>query len=49
MAMFENKMFVVVGVIALIFAGITAYLVYLDRKLNRIRKQMDEINKSKSG
>ena len=35
----EGKIYVVVAVIATIFAGIIAYLIYIDRKLSRIEKQ----------
>lgn len=34
----EGKIYVVVLVLATIFAGIVAYLVYLDRKINKLEK-----------
>lgn len=34
----EGKIYVVVLVLATIFAGIVAYLVYLDRKISKIEK-----------
>ncbi len=33
-----HKFFVVVGVIAVLFAGIVAYLVSIDRKLKKLEK-----------
>ncbi len=35
----EGKIYVVVVVLATIFAGIFAYLVYLDRKISRLEKE----------
>lgn len=35
----ENKIYVVVLVLATIFAGIFLYLVYLDRKISKIEKK----------
>lgn len=35
----NGKIYVVVVVLATIFAGIFAYLVYLDRKISRIEKE----------
>ncbi|MBX2907645.1 MAG: CcmD family protein [Taibaiella sp.] len=35
----NGKIYVVVVVLATIFAGIFAYLVYLDRKMTRIEKE----------
>ncbi len=35
----NGKIYVVVAVIATIFAGIFSYLVYLDRKMTRIEKE----------
>lgn len=37
----NGKIYVVVGVILIIFAGITFYLIRLDRKLKKIEKQLD--------
>ena len=34
----NGKIYVVVAVLATIFAGIFAYLVYLDRKITRLEK-----------
>ena len=35
----NGKIYVVVAVLATIFAGIFAYLVYLDRKLTKLEKE----------
>lgn len=35
----NGKIYVVVVVLATIFAGIFAYLVYLDRKINKLEKE----------
>ncbi|MCD6012683.1 MAG: hypothetical protein K0Q79_2545 [Flavipsychrobacter sp.] len=35
----NGKIYVVVTVLAVIFAGIFAYLVYLDRKISRLEKE----------
>jgi CcmD family protein len=35
----NGKIYVVVAVLATIFAGIFAYLVYLDRKISRIEQE----------
>lgn len=35
----NGKIYVVVTVLAAIFAGIFAYLVYLDRKISRLEKE----------
>ena len=37
-----GKMYVVVGVITLIFIGIVFFLIYLDRKLTKLEKQMGQ-------
>lgn len=34
----ENKMFVVIAVMALIFIGLFSYILYLDRKTSRLEK-----------
>ena len=45
-AMRENgKIYVVVAVLAIIFAGIIVYLIRLDRKTSQLEKQLDELNK----
>lgn len=36
----NGKIFIVVGIIVIIFIGITAYLIYTDRKLSRLEKNM---------
>lgn len=36
----SGKIYVVVGVLVIIFAGILAYLVMLDRKVSRIEKEI---------
>lgn len=38
----ENKLFVVVAVIAVIFLGISFLLIRLDRKLTRIEKEQNK-------
>jgi hypothetical protein len=40
----EGKIYVVIGVVMLIFTGIIIYLISLDRKLNRIEKALKEKN-----
>lgn len=37
----DGKIWVVVGVIALIFAGITAYLIRLDGKISKLEKELN--------
>jgi len=37
----EGKIYVVVAVILLIFAGIVAYMIRIDRKLSRVEKELD--------
>ena len=37
----DGKIWVVVGVIALIFAGIITYLVRLDSKLTKVEKELN--------
>ncbi len=37
----DGKIWVVVGVIALIFAGIVTYLVRLDSKLTKVEKELN--------
>jgi cytochrome bd-type quinol oxidase subunit 2 len=37
----SGKIYVVVGVILIIFAGIIAYLIRLERKISRIEKSLD--------
>lgn len=36
----DNKLMVVVAVIAIIFTGIVTYLVFIDRKVGKIEKQI---------
>ena len=36
----DGKIWVVVGVIAIVFVGIIAYLVLLDRKISKIEKNL---------
>ncbi len=36
----DGKIWVVVGVILLIFAGVIIYLIRLDRKISRLEKQV---------
>jgi hypothetical protein len=36
----EGKIYVLVGVIVLIFAGITAYLIHTDRKITKLEKNL---------
>ncbi|MEW6467425.1 MAG: CcmD family protein [Bacteroidota bacterium] len=44
--MYSNgKIYVVVGVILLIFAGIIAYLVAIDRKVSRVERELKEKQK----
>jgi hypothetical protein len=37
----EGKIYVVVAVILLIFAGFIAYVVRIDRKVKRLEKELD--------
>jgi CcmD family protein len=37
----EGKIYVVVAVILLIFAGLLIYMVRIDRKLKRLEKELD--------
>lgn len=37
-----GKMYVVVGVIILVFLGLVGWLVYLDRRLTKLEDQTDE-------
>ena len=36
----NGKIYIVVGIIVIIFIGIVAYLIYTDRKLSRIEKSI---------
>jgi hypothetical protein len=38
----EGKIYVVVAVIGIIFLSLLIFLVYLERKMNRIEKQIDK-------
>jgi CcmD family protein len=45
-AMRENgKIYVVVAILAIIFAGIVVYLIMIDRKTARLEKELDEMKK----
>jgi hypothetical protein len=37
----DGKIWVVVGVIALVFAGIVTYLIRLDSKISKIEKELN--------
>ena len=41
----NGKIYVVVAVIALVFGGIVAYLVRLDRKISKLEKENNHQNK----
>jgi len=41
----NGKIYVVVAVVAIIFACIVVYLISIDRKTNRLQKQVDELKK----
>ncbi len=36
----EGKIFVLVGIIVIIFAGITVYLIHTDRKISKLEKNI---------
>lgn len=38
----NGKIYVVVAVLGIIFAGIVVYLILIDRKLNRMEKKIDQ-------
>ncbi|MBX2899705.1 MAG: CcmD family protein [Cyclobacteriaceae bacterium] len=40
----EGKIYVVVAILLLIFAGLIAYLVMLDRKITKIEKRLSDSN-----
>ncbi len=40
--MLSNKLFVVIGVIAIIFIGLVGYLFFLDRKTQRLEKELED-------
>jgi CcmD family protein len=42
--MYENKLFVVIGVITLIFTGIIIYLISIDRKVSKLKKELKKRN-----
>jgi hypothetical protein len=46
--MLENKMFVVVLVIVIIFGGLITQLFFLDRKVRKLEKKADEMNANSS-
>ena len=41
----NGKIYVVVAVLAIIFAGIIVYLIRIDRKTSELEKQLDELKK----
>jgi hypothetical protein len=43
--MIESKYFVVVIVLATVFAGLAGYLIYLDMKTRKLEKQVNEKDK----
>jgi len=43
----SGKIYVVVTVLSIIFAGIICYLIMLDRKIGRLEKEMDQKEKGK--
>lgn len=40
----NGKIFVVVGVIAIVFTGILFYLIYIDRKVSKLEKKIEKHN-----
>lgn len=44
----EGKIFVVVAIILMVLAGLIFYLVLLDRKLNKLQRELEEKKKTKS-
>lgn len=36
----DGKIFVLVGIIAIVFAGITSYLIIIDRKISKLEKNL---------
>ena len=45
--MIESKLFVVVIVLATVFAGISSYLVYLDLKTRKLERQLRDMESKK--
>jgi CcmD family protein len=41
----SGKIYVVVGVICIIFIGIVAYLINLDNKLNKLKNEVEKLRK----
>ena len=41
----NGKIYVVVAVLAIIFAGIIVYLISIDRKANKLDSELKELNK----
>jgi CcmD family protein len=41
----NGKIYVVVAILAIIFAGIVVYLIAIDRKTARLKKELDEMKK----
>lgn len=40
----NGKIFVVVGVIAIVFTGIIIYLIHIDRKVSKLEKKIERKN-----
>ena len=43
----SGKIYVVVSVLSIIFAGIVIYLILLDRKINKVEKMLNDTKKKK--
>ena len=43
----SGKLFVVIAVLAVILIGLIAYLVFLDRKVSKLEKQLTEHNQTR--
>ena len=41
----NGKIYVVVAIVAIIFAGIVVYLISIDRKTARLQRQLDDMKK----
>ena len=41
----NGKIYVVVAVLAIIFAGIVVYLISIDKKASRLQKELNELKK----
>jgi len=44
----DNKIFVVVAVVLVIFAGLIAYLVSIDRKIRKMEKELEDHKQAES-